>query len=467
MKILLVQCPCSYGVEMPSLGLAYLSSFLKNDNYDVSILDLSIILFKEVLKENKKYWESNNGYCWYLSEIFEGLPFLTEELYDKFVNKILSINNDILGFSVQNTSALFTLEIIKRIKLIDPSKKIILGGPNCYNISTEGSNFKLHHDLQKFADIIVVGEGEQSLLNVLKHLEFGKSLEECDGIAIPKNKKWIYTGFAKPIMNLDDIPFPDIDAYDLKEYTDKNALPILTSRGCVMKCVFCTDTYFWRPYRYRSAENVITEIILRKNKYRNKFFSFNDSLINGSHRSLFDLCNLLINKKINIFWGGNFRIDSRVELGFLQRMKKARCKYLVVGIESGSNRILKLMHKNFTVEEAEWFIYNCNKAGINIIANWIVGFPGEKEEDFMETVSFLKKHKRMIEKNTFTTLTVNPFSYLERHKEEFGITLDGHHLGLWCSIDGLNTIELRNSRLRYLESIEKEENRSYNIVKQI
>lgn len=70
------------------------------------------------------------------------------------------------------------------------------------------------------------------------------------------------------IMNLDDLPFPDFDTYDLTTYTDKNALPILATRGCLMRCVFCTDTNFWRPYRYRSGENVMVEIIQRQKKYK-------------------------------------------------------------------------------------------------------------------------------------------------------------------------------------------------------
>lgn len=178
MKILLVQCPCSYGVGMPSLGLAYLSSFLKKNNYDVSILDLSIVLYERVDKKNKKYWDSNNGYSWYLADVYKKLPFITDQLYDEFVKKVISIDSDILGFSVQNTSALFTLEIIKRIKTKKPSKKIILGGPNCYNLSEEDSSFRLRHDLQKFADIVVIGEGEKTLLNVLRQIESDKPLDE-------------------------------------------------------------------------------------------------------------------------------------------------------------------------------------------------------------------------------------------------------------------------------------------------
>jgi radical SAM superfamily enzyme YgiQ (UPF0313 family) len=466
MKVLLIQCPCSYGAEMPPLGLAYLASFLKKNNYDVSILDLSILLYEQVDEENKKYWDSNNGYCWYLTDIFRDMPFLSGKIYNKFINKILSTGGDVLGFSVQNTSAIFTLEIIKRIKTKSPSKKIILGGPNCYNITGVDSDFKLQNDLQKFSDFIVVGEGEETSLNLLRCIEDNKPLDECKGIAIPRDGKWHFTGFAKPIMNLDNLPFPAFDIYNLESYTNKKGLPILTSRGCINRCVFCTDSNFWLPYRHRSTENITAEIMRIHQKYKNNFLSFNDSLINGNFRNLWGICDFLIEKKLKISWGGNCRVNKRLDLELLKRMKKAGCQYLNVGIESGSNRILALMRKGFTIEEAASFIYNCSKAGINVVVNWIVGFPGETKEDFTKTVDFIVRHKGLIKRNTFSTLTVNQFSYLARYKKEFGIILDSPHLGLWHSTDGRNTIEFRNSRLQYLEDIERQRNRDYNIVRQ-
>lgn len=467
MNVLLVQCPCSYGIEMPQLSLAYLSSCLKMHSYNVSILDLSIKLYNYIDEENRKYWDSNNGFCWYLTDIFKTLPFITEQLYDEFVKIILSYQCDIIGFSIQNTSAIFTLEIIKRIKLKDHSKIIILGGPNCYNISGEDSNFRLHHDLQNFADVVVVGEGEETLVEVVSRIRASKPLDKCRGIAIPLKKSWYFNGFAGPIKHLNELPFPDFQAYNLTEYKNTYSLPILTSRGCIMKCVFCTDTHFWSPYRYRSAKNVMSEITHLYKEYKIRFVSFNDSLINGNCKNFFNLCNLLIGSKLDIRWGGNCRVDRRLNPRFLRKMRKAGCEYLILGIESASNKILRLMHKGFTIEEVGHFIYDCHEVGINIEANWVVGFPGETEEDFMATADFITKHEGLIKRNIFSTLTINQFSYLNNHKEEFGIILNGTHLGLWYSDDGRNTIELRSSRMRYLENIEQKRNKDYGTVRQI
>ena len=124
------------------------------------------------------------------------------------------------------------------------------------------------------------------------------------------------------------------------------------------------------------------------------------------------------------------------------------------------------MRKGFTIEEVDCFIHNCYKTGIDIIANWIIGFPEETEEDFMATVNFIKAHGEEIKRNTFSTLTINQFSYLEKHKEEFGVINDTPHLGLWYSKDGLNTVKSRNLRLQYVEVMEAERSREYGIVRQ-
>lgn len=466
MKTLLVQCPCSYGVDMPPLALAYLFSTLKQAGQEAIAVDLSIELYKKVAPWHKAHWESNNGYHWYLEDRFYKLPFLKEDVYEWCIKEILVQAPDIIGFSVQNTSACFTREIIRRIKQRDVAKKIILGGPNCYNLSGDDHNFILPYGLQEFADAVVVGEGEQTFLNVISRFNSGQSFDGCAGVAFPFGDRWVFNGPASAITNLDALPLPDFGIYDLRSYKNRNVFPIMTSRGCVMNCVFCTDTSFWSPYRHRSADNIIFEMEFVKKRYQNTAFSFNDSLVNGNQANLLRLCDLMIERKLNVSWGGNFRLSKSVSMDALRKIKESGCDYFILGIESASNRILRLMRKGFTIEDAGEFIIKCHQVGISIIANWIVGFPGETEDDFMETVQFLTKHKKLIKRNTFSALTINQFSYLSTHKEEFGVVLDGYHLGLWKSMDGNNTIELRNRRLNYLEELDRGFNKSYGVVRQ-
>lgn len=475
MKVLLIQSPSAYGIEMPSLGLAYLTAYLRDHDHTVSMLDLNVDLYKRAGKEEKRYWDTNMGYCWFLEDEYRKLKFITDRLYAEYTEKILSFQSDVLGFSIQNTSLFFTLGIIRRIKEVSPQTRIILGGPSCYNVTSDNSDFRMHFDLQEFADAVVVGEGEETLRELLRRMESGESMRNCRGIALPLKKarpflfwtkRWVFNGLPEPIKDLDRLPFPALDAYDLKAYTDPNALPLAASRGCTMNCVFCTDTAFWRPYRYRSAENVACEILEVHRKYKNGFFHFNDSIMNGTQKNVLVLCDLLVSMGLGIKWGGNFRVDARMDMDSIRRMKEAGCEYLILGIESASNKILKDMRKGFTIEEAEDFINKCHQAGIAIEVNWIAGFPGETEEDFQATLDFILSHRAVVRKNTFSSLTINQFSYLEKHKEEFGIQLDSQHLGMWSSNDGKNNFELRNSRLWQLEEIERQRGAEYDIVRQ-
>lgn len=451
---------------MPPLGLAYLSAFLKSRGVRVEVLDASIALYHAVDDISKEFWHSNKVYCWYLTDVYATLPFLSEEVYDNCVRSILSYPAEVIGFSVQNTSALFTLEIIKRIKAKDASRKIILGGPNCHNYSGDEADFKLLHDLHLYSDVVVVGEGEATLLDVLRCISAGKPLTRCKGVAIPFEGGFRFTGFAEPIKQLDKLPFPDLDAYQLNAYTDPKSLPILTSRGCVMKCVFCTDTYFWNPYRFRNTGNVFSEISRNKAKYNNRFFNFNDSLINGNLNNFMAVCGKLLKSKIDIKWAGNCRIDKRLSQNMLKKFKDSGCDYVVVGIESASDKILRLMRKGFTIAEAEQFLRACKDVGIEVDVNWIVGFPGEEEEDFNQTTEFIVRNQDIIKTNTFNMLTVNQFSYLERNKEEFGIILEGPHRGLWHTKDGRNTIDVRMKRLNVLETVTKQAQHKYQVVRQ-
>lgn len=466
MKVLLVQCPCGFGNATPPLGLAYLSAFIKKNNHQAEVKDLSIELFCQVYPDSKELWHTNNGYRWYLIESFYKLPFLNEKLYEDFSDQILASDADVLGFSIQSTSALFTLELIRRIKAKAPSRKIILGGSNCYNISGDSSSFRLNYSLEQFADVIVVGEGEQTLLNVLELLGAGNALDNCKGIAVPRNGKWAFNGFPDTKLDLNELPFPDFDAFNLNLYTAKNTLPLQTSRGCVMRCVFCTDTNFWRPYRFTRSENVLKTLLEMKARYDTKIVDLNDSLMNGNSKNLEALCDRIIENKLEIAWGGNCRIDKTMSDSVFKKMKCAGCNYVLLGIESASDKILKLMKKGFDSKDAQNFIAACFRNDIHVTANWIVGFPGETEGDFMATVNFIKKNRLYIKRNTFSALAINQFSYLDEHRDEFGVVLDGPHLGRWYSADGQNTIELRSSRLKRLEENEAEWHRDYLITRQ-
>jgi radical SAM superfamily enzyme YgiQ (UPF0313 family) len=198
---------------------------------------------------------------------------------------------------------------------------------------------------------------------------------------------------------------------------------------------------------------VVAEIESIMSKYGGSFIQFNDSLVNGNRKNFLDICSLIVQKKLKITWGGNCRVDNSLGNREFKLIKASGCDYLTIGAESASNRILSAMRKGFTIEDVESFANKARDWGILLDVNWVVGFPGESEDDFSKTCEFVRSRGNLVRRHTFSTLAINQFSYLEKNLDEFGIVLNGHHLGLWQLADGSNTSEIRNSRLEILENI--------------
>lgn len=453
MKIALIQAP-AFGIDRPPLALGYLSAFLRRDGYEVNIFDLNIDLYAKATQKNRKFWEFQYVFNWLDNDYFCKEEILSKEHFKNWARQILDSGSDVVGFSIQSSSLAASINLAKEIKSLAPDKLIVFGGPLNLSYSIEHAYYLLQLEnlsKNKVIDIVVLGEGEETLIDILRKVENKDSLRGCAGTVIMQDGQIIENQPRPLIENLNSIPFPDFDDFP-KSYKYKNRLPILSSRGCVHRCTFCDDTLMWGQYRYRSAENIMEEIRLRKEQ-KAEFLEFNDLLINGNLNQLSQLCDLLIKEKLDTPWGGSACIDSRMDLNFLRKLKDAGCCYLNYGIESASPKILKDMHKNFTIEEAKRVIDNTYKAGIAVCTNWIVGFPTENEENFNQTLDFIRSNYKYLRNN----IMVNSFilkgnSVLFNEQERFGIVSDENRN--WNSQGGLNTKEKRRKRFdEFLELI--------------
>lgn len=230
-------------------------------------------------------------------------------------------------------------------------------------------------------------------------------------------------------------------------------IPTLIGRGCINRCTFCSEWERFQTYRSRSAINIYNEIAFQKKNY--PFIEeliLNDSLINGDIKVLDGLCNLLIENKTGIKWGGQAVIRREMSAAFLKKMRQAGCYYLSYGVESGSNDILRLMRKAFTAELANRVIRQTRKAGMDESFNIIVGFPGEDERRFAETIGFVKNNLEYV-----NMVTVNPL-YLSRElmadREKWGIAVPANgDSDDWATKDGANNEEVRFDRLKALRDI--------------
>ncbi|MBM3247603.1 B12-binding domain-containing radical SAM protein [Candidatus Pacearchaeota archaeon] len=413
MKIVLIACP-QHGVTHPALSLAYLAATLRNRCHEVVVLDLSIQVFNE-LSENEKtpYWDLNRPDYWWNRDSLDNI--IKKGRIDSWAEAITQLKPDIVGFSIYTTNLLTSSILAEKIKTKNSKIKIIFGGPFARRDNHVAESIMKHI----YIDAVVVGEGENTIEEIVDHYEKNNKIGYCKGALIRINKEVIDCGIRLPIQDLDSIPFPDFSDSDFSIYREK-IVPILASRGCPNNCVFCDEKPFWQNYRYRTAGNVILEIKQQISNYGIKMFKFNDLLLNEALSELEKFCDMLIKENIKIKWGG-FITVKKMEKRLIVKMKDSGCCFVSVGIESASQDILNKFKSSVRIEIAEELLKLFAETGISTHTGWIVGFPNESFSSFKQSIDFIKKNKKYINLVAASFLTVPPGSLMSVRPSSFGI----------------------------------------------
>ena len=445
MKITLIQCPV-WGTYDPPVALAQLSSCLKKEGHLVHTFDLNIELYLSRKENYKDMWAWEQSDFWYDAISVERFFADNDDRLNQYIGQILEDKPQMICFSVATSSRLASLELARRIKKKNKDIPVIFGGTLFFEkhwintILEEGP-----------VDIVVYGEGEDTIAELTKLLEVNKPLNLCCGIAFRNKEMVIQTPPRSLISNLDDLPFLDFSDLPLINYDDSVHIPLLTSRGCIQRCVFCSSRAFWAGYRRMSGKRIFEEILFHK-KQNEKLghVDFLDLMFNGDIKELNSFCDLMNNSPIkgDISWVANAIIRPEMTPELLQKMKKAGCKHLIYGIESGSKKVLGLMKKRFAIGDADAVIKFTHQAGIVVTTNFMFGFPGEEENDFIETLDFIKRNAKYLDRvypsRTFCAL--EEFSYLHSHLEEFGVKPNPPNHLYWESADNTNTYPERLRR---------------------
>jgi radical SAM superfamily enzyme YgiQ (UPF0313 family) len=448
-KILLIQAP-PWGVYAPPLGVSYLATYLKSFDFTVDVLDLNIEIFYSANEEVRKKWDTQDFEFWASGKAVNMLGEQVESLVDR----VASFDACIIGFSTTFASAPFVNVFLSVIRnKIHNDSIIIIGGA--------GANYQETRSLFKrdFIDYIIIGERQYSLLYLLKELQENRAILSNANYIIWKDESHDRAVCLKASsdnsINIDDIPFPTFEEFNLDFYTQTDLLPLISSRGCVRSCHFCCDAPLKKPYRCRSPEKVVKEIEHHIGIYNRRRFEFSDLLINGDLNFLDKFCSLLIDKNINICWGGQATVRKDMDINLFRKMKKAGCGGLTFGCESFSDNVLKLMHKGMTSRNAKDTFIKTKKAGMLVEINLIVGFPGEEDEDLEKTIKFIRENAKRIDKiNSLNICTVGPGMHIYDHLEKYNIdrsTLTD--LYAWYNKDLSNTIEKRAERHKRLLSV--------------
>jgi len=451
MKIALILCP-SWGIETPHLGIALLASVLKKRGFAVQVFDFNIRVQNKY--KEKGLWKSEEDVHW--EDEASVLQFINtnDALLDSFSNEVCSTDAYVIGFSIYNTTQKLSLELARRIKKRDKSKLVVFGGQQCFPKAAAECLIK-----DEAVDAAVMGEGDEILPELVSKVEKLHRIDFCPGIIYKEKGNIIDCGARPPISNLDYLPFADFSDFSLDSYDNPHQLPILSSRGCPYQCVFCSTKLFWEKYRFMSGERIFQEIEYQIHKHEGAhFFTFNDHVINGNMQSLSRFCDLVLEAKSKkdrnnsnwekLCWRGAAVIREEMDKEFIAKMKSAGCVELEYGVESASSEVRRSMKKPpYDTRIIEQVIRDTHDAGIGARVNFMFGFPGETQEDFEDTLHFIKRNREFFVQvhPSETFCCIDPGTYLFKHPEEFGVANQYHSL-FWNSIDGKNVYPERLRR---------------------
>lgn len=358
-----------------NLGLSYIGAMLNKRGYQVRIYNTD---------------HATEGHDLGLRELFDAYPRYRQalnnpshEIWQEIITRIKDYSPDIVGIAMVFSATFKAVENIARmIKEWDSEIGIVVGGPH----ATLAPDDTIRN---KYFDYLVRGEGEYTMLELVQ----GKALSQIDGLSYKDEKgSVVHNKEREFISNLDELPFPNL-SLQLIEIDDptENFGVMATSRGCPLNCIFCSSPRLWnRRVRFRSVDNVMEEIKRRHNHHGVTKFYFSDDNINLNKGYTKKLCRAIIDSGLDIEWISEARIG-HFDRELLELMKRAGCKRLKLGVESGSDRILKLMEKGITVEQIRETASLISESGIDYTIYVLIGMPTETVEEMKQTLQLARE----------------------------------------------------------------------------
>lgn len=375
MKMLLINPPIREWAKpncFPT-GLGYIAAVLLKDGFEVEVLDI-------------------NGYRF------------TKEEVEK---KIRDAHFDVAGIGGIVTTYKYVKWLVPILKKYHPDKKVIVGG----SVATSIPHIMMEKNP---VDILCIGEGEVTAPELMRALEKNDDPFGVKGIWYRDKSGDIVKTARRPILNdLDALPFPAWDLFPMDIYlknpvgainrnkwidgSAENAMlsmNLFATRGCPYQCIYCYHDFMGDVYRHRSAENVVSEIEYLYNKHKIPYFHFIDDEFIMDKKFVYRFCELMneLSEKVKqkIAWGCTARVNLVTE-DMVKTMADAGCLALGYGIETGSQKMLNMIKKGVTVEQAKYAINISQKYMGWASCAFMIGYPGETKETIQETIDFCKE----------------------------------------------------------------------------
>ncbi len=304
-----------------------------------------------------------------------------------FVNVLSSFTPDVVGISGQTTPSIHEVyQTAKVVKNHNPGILVVVGGAH-----VTFQDEQVLRDCPEI-DVVVRGEGEVTMNALLEKNNEGHSNYSVAGTTSRRNGTIVRSPNRQYISDLDIIPFPAYDLLGLHQYFPKGDrfAPMITSRGCPYQCTFCSSSRITgKRWRGRSPANVVKEIQFLRNRYGVRDVTFIDDLFTFDHQRVADICELINGEADGITWTCSTRADimSR-HPDMASWLKKAGCHTIYIGAESGSQRILNVIKKGIRLSQIVKSVKIAKKVGLEVVLSFILGIPGETEEDMRSTIDF-------------------------------------------------------------------------------
>lgn len=300
-----------------------------------------------------------------------------------------------VGISVLTPLAGGAFEAAEQARRALPGAVIILGGPHVTAFPEQ--------TLAECpaSDVIVCGEGERTLVELLAALSAGKEPGGVAGLVYRSESGLVKTESRLHIDDLDSLPLPAYDLLPMTSYrppaTKYRRLPahtVVATRGCPFSCTFCCNVVHGRKVRYRGVGNILEEVRLLHEVHGARSIIFQDSSLTQSRPWLAGLCEALHRSGLGIEWSCLARVD-QVDAGLLKIMKRAGCWQISYGLESGNQKSLDFLKKRFTLEQSRQAVRLTHRAGIQVRATYMLAIPGEDYADALETIRFARELSAM------------------------------------------------------------------------
>jgi len=343
------------GLRAPPLGLAWIASVLESRGHEVKIVDS---------------------------------PTLGLTIGD-FIKILKSWSPDVVGLSSLTPTIRLAYKAARAVKVVDEGIKVVIGGVH--------ATFMWREVLEKcpYVDYVVLGEGEETMPQLVEALEKGAKLRGIQGIALRNESgEAVQTGPWR-LVDLEKLPPPARHLLPMDRYTvfgkPVKVVHVMASRGCPYGCIFCaTSYYFGRRVRFRRVEQVLDEIAECIDKYKTKIFAFTDDELTINKRWFESFLKGLKERGLDIQWTCGSRVDS-VDERLLARMFSSGCTTIYFGVESGSQETINKIGKRIDLRLAEKVFEVIKKIGGSAVATFVLGFPWETVDDMRKTVKFALK----------------------------------------------------------------------------